>query len=202
MERHFPRCTDCMEPLSGNEGLRGALEVFFKKTVICGSCGKQVLLSDARITGENFARSVGRFYKQLNFAVNQMPEINQSESLAVMGVRMFSKDVHRIHTREELIRLLVRGLRMSLRHEAMGYPSPISLDALRRGGRVRALRIRAVRTGSGAPEVLILITRVGADDYLAYEATAHGAVEPADAPEIQTRAKADTVLGVAGAKTH
>ena len=199
MERHFPRCTYCMEPLTGNDGLVGTFRIFFNKTVTCESCGKQVSFSDARMGAENFARSVGRFYSLLHTALKQTPEVGQSEAMAMMGVRLFSKDVHRIHTREELCRILVRGLRMSLRHEAMGHPSPLSLDALRRAGRVRALRIRVERTETGAPEILILIARVGPEDFLAYESSAHGAVEPASAPEIQTNAKADTVLGLAGA---
>ncbi|MGC8625086.1 MAG: hypothetical protein ACP5VQ_07450, partial [Phycisphaerae bacterium] len=76
-----------------------------------------------------------------------------------------SRDSHRLHTREELCRVTTRTLRMALRHEALGHESLITVEILRRGLSPHAVRIHARGDGDESPEVLVMIARVGDDDY-------------------------------------
>jgi hypothetical protein len=201
MESRFPRCVHCMAPLPGNSGLMGAFKALLRNPITCSSCGRRVSFAEGRLTAKTFAQSVARFQMQLNEALKLAPVLNQAQALTAIGARLASRDVHKIHTRDELGRLLARCLRMSLRHEALGHASPITIEALRRAGRVRALLVHGARTNTGALERLILLARVGPDDYLIYEVSAlhaGGAIKTMLDPEIRTNASADTALGMTG----
>ncbi|MDA8376973.1 MAG: hypothetical protein M0Z50_07935 [Planctomycetia bacterium] len=185
MESHFPRCVHCVSPLQMGTGVGTALKSLFCKTVKCPSCGAQVRLSDAQVMAETFAACVTAFRERLNAALDTIPHLTQHEALLAIGANDMSHDSHRLHTRDELCRVAARTLRMALRHEALGHESLITVETLRRGLLPRAVRIHARSDGAESPEILVMIARVGDDDYVT--------CEPPVQPNVEVPAKIPTV---------
>ncbi|MHB1769320.1 MAG: hypothetical protein ACYCUV_15890 [Phycisphaerae bacterium] len=182
MENHFPRCVQCIAPLQIGSGVGGALKSIFCKTIRCPSCGTQVRLTDAQVMAETFAACVSRFREELNQALDVAPHLSQHDALLAVGATDLSRDSHRLHTRDELCRVTARILRMALRHEALGHESLITVETITRGLLPRAIRIHARSDGHGSSEALLMIARVGDDDYVTYE--------PPLQPQVQVQAKA------------
>jgi hypothetical protein len=182
MENHFPRCVHCVAPLQIGTGVGSALKSLFCKTVKCPSCGTQIRLTDAQVMAETFAACVSRFREALNQALDVAPHLTQHEALLAVGSGDFSHDSHRLHTRDELCRVTARMLRMALRHEALGHEGLITVETVTRGLLPRAIRIHARSDGHGSPEILLMIARVGDDDYVTYE--------PPVQAQVQAQAKA------------
>ncbi len=169
MDNHFPRCVHCVAPMQIGTGVGGVLKSIFCKTVQCPSCGAQNRLTDAQVMAETFAACVSQFRESLNQALDVAPHLSQHDAILAIGAADLSRDSHRLHTRDEICRVAARILRMALRYEALGHEGLITVETVTRGLLPRAIRIHACSDGHGSPEILLMIARVGDDDYVTYE---------------------------------
>ena len=87
----------------------------------------------------------------------------------MLGISGASRDAHHIHSLDELYRMVSRAFRLPLRHEATGHEAIISIDMLHKNGASRAVKIHADQYQDSSPEVLVLVARVGTNDFLLYE---------------------------------
>ncbi len=205
MENHFPRCVHCVSPLQIGTGIGSALKSIFCKTIKCPSCGTQVRLTDAQVMAETFADCVNRFHHALHQAIDAAPHLSQHDAIQAIGATDISHDSHRLHTRDELCRVATRMLRMAFRHEARGNASLITVETVKRGQQSRAIRVHARSDGAGSPEILLMIARVGDDDYVTYEPPVQSQVqEKATVPaavvrrDVNNPANHETRPGVVG----
>lgn len=170
MEKHFPRCVQCLGALEVESGFIGTLKTLLDRPLTCPSCGRQMSRAEAQLIADKFAECVTRFHRDLQRAVDILPVLKAADAQRALDLAAPSaRQPSRVHDREELYRLVVRQLRAALRQEAQGHRCPITLDMMHMGAINAAIQIHIAQERSPV-EALIVIVRVGADDYLMLEA--------------------------------